>query len=103
MVRMAPLAQSSVVVRAPIGPGLVSSIGIKDWRRMSDGAPIVPGVAVGSIALDGERELLFAERDSVVLTLRDRAFRTVNVSGIMRYAACEGLLRSPKALLDAAE
>jgi predicted polyphosphate/ATP-dependent NAD kinase len=103
MVRMAPLAQSPVVVRAPIGPGLVSSIGIKDWRRMSDGVQIVPGVAAGSIALDGERELPFAERDSVVLTLRDRAFRTVNVSGTMRYAAREGLLRNAKALLDAAE
>ena len=70
---------------------------------MSNGVPIVPGVAAGSIALDGERELTFARRDSVVLTLRDRAFRTVSVSSTMRYAAREGLLRSAKALLDAAE
>ena len=101
--RMAPLAESSIVVRAPIAPGLVASVGIKDWRRISDGVPVVPGVAAGSIALDGERELSFTERDSVVLTLRERAFRTVNVSGTMHYAAREGLLRSVNALIDAAE
>ena len=95
MVRMGPLAQSPVVVRAPIGPGLVASVGIKDWRRMSDGVPIVPGVPAGSIALDGERELSFSERDSVVLTLRDRAFRTVNVSGAMHYAAAKGSYAAP--------
>jgi len=103
MLRMAPPAESPIVVRAPIAPGLVASVGIKDWRRISHGVPIVPGVAAGSIALDGERELSFAERDSVVLTLRERAFRTVNVSGTMHYAAREGLLRSVNALLDAAE
>jgi predicted polyphosphate/ATP-dependent NAD kinase len=103
MVRMAPLAQSPIVLQAPIGPGLVTSVGIKDWRRMSNGVPIVPGVLSGTIALDGERELSFEERDSVVLTLRDRAFRTVNVSATMRYAAREGLLRSAKALFDVAE
>ena len=103
MVRMAPLAQSPIVLQAPIGPGLVTSVGIKDWRRMSNGVPIVPGVLSGTIALDGERELSFEERDSVVLTLRDRAFRTVNVSATMRYAAREGLLRGAKALLDVAE
>ena len=70
---------------------------------MSNGVPIVPGVLSGTIALDGERELSFEERDSVVLTLRDRAFRTVNVSATMRYAARKGLLRSAKALLDVAE
>ena len=102
-VRMAPLAQSRTVVQAPIGPGLVSSIGIRDWRRMPGGVSFVPGVTAGSIALDGERELSFSERDQVVLTLKDRAFRTVNVSGVMRYAAKEGLLCSTKALLDAAE
>jgi hypothetical protein len=39
----------------------------------------------------------------VVLTLKDRAFRTVNVSATMRYAAKEGLFRSASALLAAAE
>ena len=102
-VRLAPVAHSRTVVQAPIGPGLVSSIGIRDWRRMPGEVPFVPGVAAGSIALDGERELSFSERDHVVLTLKDRAFRTVNVSGAMLYAAKEGLLRSAKALLDAAE
>jgi predicted polyphosphate/ATP-dependent NAD kinase len=102
-VRMAPLAHSRTVVQAPIGPGRVSLIGIRDWQRMPSEVPFVPCVAAGSIALDGERELSFSERDHVVLSLKDRAFRTVNVKACMHYAAREGLLRSATALLDAAE
>jgi predicted polyphosphate/ATP-dependent NAD kinase len=102
-VRMAPLAHSRTVVQAPIGPGRVSLIGIRDWQRMPSEVPFVPCVAAGSIALDGERELSFSERDHVVLSLKDRAFRTVNVKASMHYAAREGLLRSATALLDAAE
>jgi predicted polyphosphate/ATP-dependent NAD kinase len=103
VVRMAPLARSRTVVRAPIGPGLVAAIGIRDWWRMPGDVSFVPEVRAGSIALDGERELSFSERDRVVLTLKDRAFRTVNVGATMRYAAKEGLFRSAQALLDAAE
>ena len=53
MVRMAPPAQSPIVLQAPIGPGLVTSVGIKDWRRLSNGVPIVSGIPSGTIALDG--------------------------------------------------
>jgi predicted polyphosphate/ATP-dependent NAD kinase len=94
MVRMAPVAESALVLHAPIAPGLIVPIGLTDWRRMPSGVPFVPAVKAGSLALDGERELPFSERDRVVLTLQDAAFRTVNVSGAMQYAARHGLLRA---------
>jgi predicted polyphosphate/ATP-dependent NAD kinase len=103
MVRLSPPAESPTVVTAPIAPGYLVPIGISMWRRMAADQPVVPELQAGSIALDGERELSFSERDRVVLTLKDAAFRTVNVSGVMRYAAENGLLRSAGALLKAAE
>jgi predicted polyphosphate/ATP-dependent NAD kinase len=103
MVRLAPPGEGRIVLQAPIAPGLVRPIGITDWRRLPTDVPFVPEVRAGSIALDGERELSFSERDRVVLTLHDNAFRTVNVSGCMQYAARNGLLRRANTLLSAAE
>jgi predicted polyphosphate/ATP-dependent NAD kinase len=94
MVRLAPQERARVVVHAPIAPGLIEAIGIADWRRMPAGIPFVPRLKAGSIALDGERELSFCEREPVSVTLVDDAFRTINVSGAMHFAARHGLLRS---------
>jgi predicted polyphosphate/ATP-dependent NAD kinase len=101
MVRMAPVAESTMVLRTPIAPGLIVPIGLADWRRMPADVPFVPEVKAGSIALDGERELSFSERDRVVVTLRDGAFRTVDVGACMQYAARNGLLRENAAVLAA--
>lgn len=92
-VSLAPPEVAAVVVRAPIGPGLVEPIGIAEWRRLPAGLPVAPALAAGAIALDGERELFFDAHQSVVVTLNDNAFRTVNVAAVMRFAAARGLLR----------
>ncbi|WP_142846858.1 ATP-NAD kinase family protein [Telmatospirillum sp. J64-1] len=92
MVRMVPPDGQGprapvTTLNAPIAPGLMVDVGICDWRRMPPGMPFVPETKAGSIALDGEREISFTARDHVSLTLRDDAFRTVNVRGCMHYAA----------------
>ncbi|SMH47926.1 ATP-NAD kinase family protein [Azospirillum agricola] len=101
MVRLSPAGQPSplsgprpggTILRAPIAPGMMAAVGVTDWRRMPAGVPFVPEVEAGTIALDGERELSFTARDRLSLTLRDDAFRTVNVSGCMRHAAENRLL-----------
>jgi predicted polyphosphate/ATP-dependent NAD kinase len=94
VVRLAPARQARLVLNAPIAPGLIVPIGFDDWRRMPPDVPFIPAARSGAIALDGERDLAFSERDRVVLTLRDDAFRTLNVSSCMQYAARNGLLRS---------
>jgi len=94
MVRLAPAARASRVLNAPIAPGLMVPIGFSDWRRMPPDVPFVPLAGSGAIALDGERDLAFSERDRVALILRDHAFRTLNVGSCMQYAARNGLLRS---------
>lgn len=93
MVSLAPAATARTVLQAPIAPGLVAPIGIDDWRRMPAGIAFHPRLKAGSVALDGEREIFFDARDVVSVTLSADAFRTVNVSAVMHYAATTGLLR----------
>ena len=47
----------------------------------------------GIVALDGERELAFGAHDEVTITLHEQAFRSLDVSACMRYAADAGLMR----------
>ncbi|WP_454018943.1 ATP-NAD kinase family protein [Azospirillum sp. Marseille-Q6669] len=101
MVRLGTPATGMTVLRAPIAPGLMASVGVADWRRMPAGVPFVPEVKAGSIALDGEREIAFSAQDRVSLTLRDDAFRTVNVGGCMQYAAQNRLLTGAPAPVTA--
>ncbi|WP_042442561.1 ATP-NAD kinase family protein [Azospirillum sp. B510] len=95
MVRLSPdgdRRKSATTLHAPIAPGMMAEVGITDWRRMPAGVAFEPEVTAGSIALDGERELSFSERDRLSLTLRDDAFRTVNVAAVMRHAGQNRLL-----------
>ncbi|MBK1841265.1 NAD(+)/NADH kinase [Azospirillum sp. YIM B02556] len=95
MVRLSPdgdCRKGVTTLHAPIAPGMMARVGITDWRRMPAGVAFVPEVSAGSVALDGERELSFSERDRLSLTLRDDAFRTVNVAAVMRHAGQNRLL-----------
>lgn len=78
-------------VAAPIAPGLVEDIGIARVETLDFDAPTTPTVGSGSIALDGEREITFSERDRISVTLRDAAFRTIDVAACMSFAAGNGL------------
>lgn len=95
MVRLSPdgdCRKGVTTLHAPIAPGMMAPVGITDWRRMPAGVAFVPEVTAGSVALDGERELSFSEHDRLSLTLRDDAFRTVNVAAVMRHAGQNRLL-----------
>ncbi|CAO3443498.1 ATP-NAD kinase family protein [Azospirillum largimobile] len=105
MVRLSPdggCRKGATTLHAPIAPGMMARVGITDWRRMPADVAFVPEVAAGSIALDGERELSFSERDRLSLTLRDDAFRTVNVAAVMRHAGQNRLLTGTPAPVTAA-
>ena len=84
---------ASFTVSAPIGPGLVRTVGVAGWRRFEAGIIHAPVTTAGSIALDGEREISFTERDRLTVRLDRDAFRTVNTGAIMHHAATAGLLR----------
>jgi predicted polyphosphate/ATP-dependent NAD kinase len=94
MIRFAPPETAEFVLHAPIAPGMIRPIGIHSWRRIDPGETLSPAVRGGSLALDGEREFSFNDRDRIALTLERDAFRTVDVAKSMQYAARHALMRA---------
>jgi predicted polyphosphate/ATP-dependent NAD kinase len=88
-------ARRHLTLRAPIAPGMVRPVGIAGWRAMAANQPFRVTAEAGVVALDGERELEFDPGDRVTITLREAAFRTVDVSRCMQLAAATGLFRIP--------
>lgn len=78
-------------VAAPIAPGLIENIGIARVETLDFDIPTTLTIGSGSIALDGEREITFSERDRISVTLREAAFRTIDVAACMSFAASNGL------------
>ncbi len=93
-VRLAPEAEARIMLDTPIAPGYMRGIGIRDYQPMQPGVTYRPEISDGSIALDGERELSFNKTDTITIELVPHAFRTVNVSACMQYAARHGLMRT---------
>lgn len=85
--------EARFAVNTPIAPGFMRGVGIRSYANLPAGRPVTPEIGAGSIALDGERELSFDDHDEVSVTLETAAFRTVNVSACMQYAAKKGLMR----------
>ncbi|OUM02182.1 ATP-NAD kinase family protein [Variovorax sp. JS1663] len=90
-IELAP--EGRTILRAPIAPGLVRPVAVSGWRRMADGVPCRVRQASGVIALDGEREIAFVASDEITVTLRERAFRSIDIAACMRHAARAGLMR----------
>jgi len=91
-VRLVPPEDAERHLAVPIAPGMIEEVGIGAVETMSPDIPHRPSVATGSLALDGERELTFSEKDEVSIRLQLDAFRTIDVPGCMAYAAQHGLL-----------
>lgn len=93
-VRLVPAEQATTRLLAPIAPGLIEEVGVEGVENMDPDLVYLPSVSAGSFALDGERELTFSEIDDVSIRLQTDAFRTINVSDCLAYAAKYRLLTS---------
>jgi predicted polyphosphate/ATP-dependent NAD kinase len=91
---------ASFRLMAPIAPGLIEPVGIERVETISVDAPMALTVPAGSIALDGEREVTFSERDDVSVTLRKAAFRTIDITACMSHAAMNGRFVEPAGKLS---
>ena len=86
-VRLQPPAIAKNTIRVPIAPGLITPVGVRDFRLFSVKETIPLSAESGMIALDGEREIDFSSKDHAEVKLFSNAFNTINVSACMRYAA----------------
>ncbi len=61
--------QNATAVQAPVGPGMVSTIEVKEWRLLRSGERHTVTLRPGTVALDGEREVELLPRNRVEVAL----------------------------------
>jgi predicted polyphosphate/ATP-dependent NAD kinase len=91
--RITPTAPRQVL--APIAPGLVLPVGVREIERIHPGAVYPVDQQAGVIAVDGERELTFGPGDQPTVRLRADGPRCVDVPAVLAASARLGLLRRP--------
>ena len=87
-----PPAEADTVLRVPIAPGLIKPVGVRRYEKLAADHTVALRPESGMISLDGERELYVRPGDRAEISLLPRAFRTLDVGAVMRYAAHHRLL-----------
>jgi len=80
-------------VLAPIAPGLVVPVGVREVEPMHPGSVHAVDAAAGVVAVDGERELTFGPGARPTVRLRADGPRCVDVPAVLAASARLGLLR----------
>jgi predicted polyphosphate/ATP-dependent NAD kinase len=81
-------------VLAPIAPGLVVPVGVRDIEPMHPGTVHLVDAHAGVVAVDGERELTFGPGEPPSVRLRADGPRCVDVPAVLAASARDGLLVS---------
>jgi len=87
-------SEACMTVVAPIAPGLVCEIGVASIEVLEPGRPRALETTAGTLALDGEREVEFAESGRPTLALDLQGPLTVDVPATLAWAARHGTLRA---------
>ena len=93
-VRLAPPLHAPQTVLAPIAPGVVVPIGIRDAGPLRVGERRTVAVERGTVAVDGEREVEFSPANPVTVTLAHDGPHVLDVRRVLAAAARERLLVS---------
>lgn len=76
-------------VKAPIGPGMVPEVPVAEWAVMQPGERHLIDRRPGTIALDGEREVVLLPGQKVEIVLDLNGPRVVDVAHVLRLLAPE--------------
>lgn len=79
-------SRAPATVLAPLAPGLLQPVGIRDHRVLPVGVPQRVAVPHGTVAVDGEREIEFGPDDRVEVTLRPDGPRVIDVRAVLAGA-----------------
>jgi predicted polyphosphate/ATP-dependent NAD kinase len=90
--RLTKPKDAELVINVPLAPGLIMPVGVVESRRIEPGRAISVEPGLGSIALDGEREIERGLEDRVEVSLATEGPLTIDVAEVMRLAARRGLL-----------
>ncbi|WP_345612347.1 ATP-NAD kinase family protein [Pseudonocardia adelaidensis] len=92
VVRLAGAEAAPHTVLAPIAPGVVAPIGVHHAGPLAAGQPHPVGLARGTVAVDGEREIEFGPSTPVTVTLAPDGPRVLDVRTVLAAAAQRRLL-----------
>ena len=85
-------AKADRSICAPLAPGLMRRVGIRDFRKIGVGQKCVVAALDGTIAFDGEKEVEISASDQVEVTLLQDGPWIVDVVTVMRCIGEAGLL-----------
>jgi predicted polyphosphate/ATP-dependent NAD kinase len=80
-------------IKAPIAPGLIVEVAVKDYQVLAVGNKVPIFFASSIISLDGERELEISESDSWAMSLEMDGPRLVDIFQTIRQASQKGFFR----------
>lgn len=89
-----PPGQGLLTIYAPIAPGLILPVGISKIQTLTAGAVFPLKTSRGVVALDGEREFVFSEKDKIRVWLDLHGPLTIDVPRVMQIAAKRGMLNT---------
>jgi predicted polyphosphate/ATP-dependent NAD kinase len=92
LIRLDGQADAGPTVLAPIAPGVVARVGVREVRPLRIGDPQRVAVERGTVAVDGEREIEFGPSTPVTVTLAHDGPRVLDVRAVMATAAERRLL-----------
>ncbi len=95
------LGDGEVRILAPVSPGLVIPVPIRDYRLFSVGEEVVLEPAACTIAVDGERQIEVRAEQTVSVRLSADGPRVVDVRQCLRQASEQGVLHDAEAFLSA--
>lgn len=88
---LCPPGEGLATVLAPIAPGIIAPMGIAEVQELQLNEDVPTRSPRGVVALDGEREFAFYEKDRLTVRLEAKGPLTIDVSQTMRLAIAEGL------------
>lgn len=88
------LGEGGSQVLAPIAPGLIVPVGVRDYRLLSLGEEVILDSAPCTIALDGERTIEVGRDHELTVRLTNDGPRVVDIGKCMADAARAGVFRS---------
>lgn len=88
---------------APVAPGLIADVALRDGYELVPGRSYAVTAGVGTLALDGEREIECAPDDRYAIELDVHGPLTIDVVSTLRYSAAHRLTTTfPTVLTTAA-
>ena len=85
------LGPGGTTVLAPLAPGVVSPVEIKEWRPLPVGETVEIDLRPCTIALDGERTLTLLPSDAAYVCLSEQGPPVVDVNAALREASLLGV------------